>query len=229
MSTFVVESGPPDPALVFADSPDEEHRRILASKTSTAEAAWELGSRLVRMRDEGIWQQVTPRQGELPFEDFTDYLTRGVDISRSSAYRYMDASTFPLWCSRRFTPERIAWLRKIVDLTAVEESVDEAIALELPTKTGPTKPFQQMTTDEVEAAYVLMRDGTARVKRPGRPAGATGAAAATQKRAADAAAPWLKPRQVRAREAGGHVVLDVTGVPEPKASEVFAALASALR
>ena len=219
---------PVEPAFTFGATADEEHRFILEAKTHAAEAARELGFRLRRFRESGEWHKVTPPNNGEPWQDFTDYLDRGVNLSRTTLYKYMDASVFPLWCFQRFGSEKLAFLKRITDLTAVDESVDQAIALELPVADGQTKPFEKMSAEEVERALKLMRDGQGKVKRTKLPEPEDSPLVELQQRAAQAVAEWLTPRQVMARRLGKDVVLDVDGVPRVQAADVFTALATTL-
>ncbi len=214
---------PNDDLLVFAADPNEEHRNILDAKAATAEGAWELGSRLLRFRETGEWRKVAVGAAH---DDWTDYLRNGVRVSLNTAYKYMDAAKFPRWCSRQQGVEKISWLAKIVELTAVDETPEQATALELPAKGGGTRPFVEMNAEEVEEAYRLMRDGDRPARRPKQVP--SGAAVELQRRAAEAVAAWLKPGQVAARESNGALVLDVKGVPQADAPKVFGALAGAI-
>jgi hypothetical protein len=106
--------------------------------------------------------------------------------------------------------------------------VEQAIALELPVAEGQTKPFEKMSAEEVERACKLMRDGQGKAKRTLQPKPENSPLAELQKRAAEAVAEWIAPRQVVARKLGKDVVIDVRGVPRVQAADVFTALATVL-
>lgn len=214
-------------ALIFEDDPNLEHQRILQAKTREAMGGWELGSRLLRFKGNGEWRKVTVGG---PYEHFTDYVQRGLGVSGGTAFRYMQAAELPLVVALRFGINNCAILSSIVEMTQAEETVEEAMNLMLPTDEGTLKSFAEMTFEERERSYQLLREELG-VSRRGVPAPSTESQQARElrNRIRAAAAPILKPGQVKARRLGGHEVVDLKAVPLDKAYELFTALSAALK
>ena len=219
MPTTISES------LAFDPNHQKEHANILLANGRTAEAIWELGARLLRFKTILGWQKL--EGGGAPYKDWSDYLKRGVRISVPTAYKYMDAATWPRAVVLELGPEKACWLKRCTDLTVVDETPEQALALELPVEGGTNKPARDLTADEVEQAYHLMHDTDRSAKRALQPA-EPGPAAKLEQTAEKAVAQWLTPGDVRAFKRGGKVLLAVT-VPEEQAADVFSALAAALR
>jgi len=118
----------------------------------------------------------------------------------------------------------MAALKQITDLTAIDETPEQAVALELPLASGGTKPFRDMTSDESIAALRLMKQGEGAVERPAAPA-PDPAVADLQQKADAAVGQWLPNRKVSVRAQGTELLLDVRGVPRAAARNVFLALA----
>ena len=212
--------------MLFGATPDEEHGFIVEARKSSATKAWEAGLRLLKTQATFEWQKLTIP--EAPFADWTDYLRRGVQTGVSTAYKWMDASRLPRSCTEELGIEKTAWLVRITDLTAVDETAEQALALELPLKDGGTRPVREMSCEQVEQAYRLIRDEGRAAKRPGAAAQSQEAATALQQAVSAAVGSWLKPGQVRARAKGEALLIDVRGVPTTEAAKVFGALARML-
>src|SRR4051812_15948436 len=90
--------------LEFGKTPDEEHEKILDSKSNAVEANIELGARLDRFDTTGDWQQVTTGG---PYLSWTDYLQRGVLIHPTTAYIFIAASRYPLHVAHRTPLEKL--------------------------------------------------------------------------------------------------------------------------
>jgi hypothetical protein len=148
--------------LVFSNDPSVEHATIQRLNVSRIIEAHELGERVFRFRKTGRWRDV---RVDPQFEDFPDYIQRGLRLGLATAYKYIAVSTFPVKMCLSYGIERMSWLKKITDLTAVEETPEQAVALELPVRGGGVKPFRDMTAEEVEIAYRLMRDEQRKAKR----------------------------------------------------------------
>ncbi|MGC4116791.1 MAG: hypothetical protein QM765_19975 [Myxococcales bacterium] len=144
-----------------------------------------------------------------------------------TAYKYMDAAAYPRAMVLELGIEKACWLKRCTDLTTIDETPEQAMALELPVDGAGTKPVREMTAEEVEKAYHLMRDADRSAKRPLQPA-EPGPAAKLEQTAEKAVGQWLTPSDVRAFKRGGKVLLSVT-VPQEAAADVFSALAAALR
>ncbi|MHB8874025.1 MAG: hypothetical protein ACYC8T_10100 [Myxococcaceae bacterium] len=213
--------------LVFADDANEEHAAILRAKSGTAASSWELGARLLRFRETGEWQKVTVGG---PYQNFADYLIRGCRVSVTTGYRYMAAAWFPKLAALKHGTDALALLKSIIDMTADDESVEEALALELPTESGGGKPFGEMTLRELEQALPIIRAAEGARAPAGRPFHrADSELERLRDRLREAASPWIKPRQISARLVGGHEVVDLKAVPLEKLREVLEALVARLR
>jgi hypothetical protein len=216
----------PDPQIEFAANPDEEHQRIKQTNAAAILALWMLGVRLLHFRASFAWQQLTAP--EAPFKDWTDYVARGLGVSTATAYRAMDAACFPYWCSELLGIERMSLLKKITDLTTVDENPEQAMALRLPLAEGGTKPVTEMTVRELDGAYGLLRDGKAQAERPeGTEQPDPGAE--VQRTAAAAISTWMSAAQVRAHRKNRGLVIDLNDVPHEHAADVFSSLGRAFR
>lgn len=213
-------------ALVFENDPNAEHQRILQAKTKSAMSAWELGSRLARFKENGDWQKVTVGGS---YKTFTAYLSKGCGVSRAAAYDYMKAAKLPLSVSLRFGIESAAMLSTLLDLTAAEETVEEAMALEVEADDGTMKPFAAMTVDERQRALARALIESGVVRRGRKPRTDNHAAVELRERIRQAADAHLKPGQVQTRRVGGHDVIDLDRIPIASAKALFKALAAALR
>lgn len=213
--------------ITFAIDGPGEHANILASILRSNASEHEIGARLNYFRERKLWTQV---EATPALTDFVDYLNRAVKLPVTTAYRYMDAAFFPQWCSAQFGVEKMAELRKIVALTAADESPEEAVALVLPQGDGQSKPFTEATADQVRRARKVIKEGKETVRReltPGQ-AAAVEAARAVEAQIEEAAKEWLTPQQVVARRRGTEVFVDFHGVKASEAQKLFAALAAAL-
>jgi hypothetical protein len=122
-----------------------------------------LGVRLPRFRASFDWQRLTVPEALL--KDWTDYLSRGLSPSPIADYRAMDAASFPYWCSELLGIERVSLLKKVTALTMVDETPEQAMALQLPLAEDGTTPVTEMTVCELETAYAMMREATAKAER----------------------------------------------------------------
>lgn len=216
-----------DDPIDFSPSADEEHGRILRAKTGAAQSAWELGARLLHFRETGEWKNVSIGG---PYANFAEYLIKGCKISVTTGYRYMAAAWFPRTAALKYGMDALALLRAIIDMTADEESVEQALALDLPTPEGGRKPFETMTLRELEQALKLVRAEEGAVAPAGRPYHKVSSDAERVRNAVrDAAAQWMKPAQISVRQVGGHDVMDLKAIPLEKLAEVLLAVASAVR
>lgn len=212
-------------AVSFAPDADKEHQQILQAKTRGAAANWELGVRLLRMQETGDWRNVTVGG---PYTDFKrGYLEEGLKLKATTAYRYMRAAWFPMTAALQYGIDKLAMLKSIINDTPDDETPEEALALELPTTDGGTKPFSQMTWEELELAVRLVREEKGEPRRGGRPAVVVDASSeALVERMRASAAPFLKPRQILVRKLGGNDVIDIRAIPVEVARELFGSLAN---
>ena len=215
-----------DPVIQFPQDPNDLHVGVLQEKTSLSVQGWVFGRWLEHMKATGAWQQVT--LGAARFPDWNTYLGKGVGMSDVQARKYLACAWFPSYVLKQLGIERCATLRQICELTEVDETAEQALALQLPLPDGSFKTIASATPDEAQAAYQLMRDGRAHAKRPDAPP-KLGEHAVLLQQVAGAVEQWLEPRQVNLRSTGGQLVVDVRGVPREVAPEVFEALAAALR
>ena len=215
------------PLTTFGIDGPAEHANIVAARARKEVSTHELGERLLNFRGRSLWRQIVM---EPALTDFLDYLDRCLQMPVTTAYRYMDAAYFPQWCSAKYGADKMAELRKIIALTAADETPEEAVALLLPIGEGQTRPFSEATREEVRAARRILKEGAGKVKRELKPEQQAVAEAARQLEAKieQAAEGWLDPKQVTARRRGDEVVFDLRGVRGSDAWKLFATLASAL-
>ena len=149
--------------IIFGNTALEEHLNVRIALKEAREAIHILGVRLAFMRDRQLWRDLpaTP-----PYSNFPDYVERGLEIAISTAYRYIDASFFPAKVIDRYGVEKAAELRKLVAMTAADETPEEAVALQLPLGGGQTKSFEEATAEEVRQARKIIKAGEGLVKRP---------------------------------------------------------------
>jgi hypothetical protein len=212
--------------LQFESSALLEHAKILETKLALVGAEHEFGARLSNFREHQFWRELPM---EPPLTDFIDYVRRCVDVSVSQAYKYMDAAYFPAWTVQKHGVEKMAQLRKIVALTAAEETAEEAVAMVLPIAPGQTKPFEEATVKEVRQAREILKAGQAGIERPApAPSPVTEEARSLESQAEAAVAEWLAPEQVTARTRKGEVLLDLKGIRRSDARKIFETLARIL-
>lgn len=211
-----------DQLIVFDPDPHKEHAVIRALATLISAHNWEFGARLLHFKASGGWQLIS----DPAYSDWTDYAVRGLNCSPTTAYKYMSAAWFPRDEVEREGADKLYALKRITDVTAVDETPEQALALELPLSDGGLKPFREMTAREAEQAYRLIRDGEGKANRP--PRVVDQQVAALKQVAEEAVSGMLEPHQVAARKKSGSMFIDVKGVPREQAAEIFSALAAAL-
>lgn len=205
-------------------TPALEHENIFRLRKSASGQEWETGARLARSSEKEEWRQLT----DPVYPDWSTYLRDGLSISINTAYKWMRAARWDRRLSLAHGIEKMALLSQIVELTAVEETVEEALRLELPLKAGGTKPFADMAVNEVEDAYRLMRDGERKAKRAAPPRPKNPEAVSLEELAEKAVAGLIPPEQILSRFRDGEPELDVCRVKRSAARQVFEALAKAL-
>ncbi|MGC4121411.1 MAG: hypothetical protein QM765_43915 [Myxococcales bacterium] len=137
-----------------------EHTNIFRARKAASGSEWETGARLARSAEKEEWRQLT----DPAYSDWSTYLREGLSISLNTAYKWMRAARWERRLSLAHGIEKMSLLSQIVELTAVEETAEQALRLELPLTGGGNKPFADMTVAEVEEAYRLMREGEAKAK-----------------------------------------------------------------
>ena len=214
-------------AVVFETDPDREHARILQAKAKTAESAHELGTRLARFRETSDWQKVTTNG---PYNSFTDYIARGVGVSTSQAFVYMRAARLPSTVTSTLGIQGAATLASILESTQIEETLEDALSLEVESDDGTLKPFASLTAEERERALARVREETG-IVRPGLRLQKRDNAAAVElrDRLRSLSADTLKAGQIQTRRMGGTDVIDFEAIPIEKARELFETLAAALK
>lgn len=213
--------------IVFALDGPAEHANILNSIKRSNTSAYEIGARLRYFRERELWRQLELNP---PLTDLLDYLDRGLGLAPSTAYRYMDAACFPQWCTTEHGIEKMAELRRIVALTAAEESPEEAVALRLPMGDGTTKPFAEATVQELRQARKVLKAGEGKVERKIdlEKLAAYEAARTLESKMEEASRTWLTAEQVLARRRGNEIVFDLRGVKASDGRKVLAALLATL-
>jgi hypothetical protein len=157
----------------------------------------------------------------------------GSEAARSPAFLARcvpDAAFFPAWVVERHGVDKTAELRKLVALTAADETPEQAVALQIPLKDGTTKPFEAATADEVRQARKLIKAGEGKAVRPsnGGDEKLREAARLLEAEVESATQEWIKPNQVLARVAKGKLLIDVKGVPRDQARAIFDAISAAM-
>lgn len=213
-------------AVIFEDDPNNEHRRIQEATADTARAAWELGARLLRFQQNGEWGNVTVGG---PYSSFTDYLTRGVAIDKRTAFGYMQAAELPVEAAEQLGIKAAETLRSILELTLRDETLEEALGLEVETEDGRMLPFTELTPKERAGALSKLVAKTGKLRRGPPPRSADDEAIKLRDRLREAAASILQANQIQVRRMGGNDVIDLEGIPAEKAAELFTLLAAALR
>ena len=217
----------PTPYIVdfeIGATPALEHQNIFRVRKAASGNEWETGARLARSYEKEEWRQVT----DPVYPDWSSYLRDGLSISVDTAYKWMRAARWERKLSLAHGVEKMSLLSQIVELTAVEETVEEALRLELPLKAGGTKPFADMAVNEVQDAYHLMRDGEAKAKRGTPPKPKNPEAVSLEELAEKAVAGLLTPEQILSHFRDGEPELDVFRVKRSVAKKVFEALAKAM-
>jgi len=190
------------------------------------ERMYETGVLLAAAHAQQIYKELP---AEPPYADWADYVGRTLGLSARTARRYAEAASFskPLVLEHKVT--KMAFLRRIVDLTGEDESEEQAVALELPLRSGGTKRFAEMTSDEVMEAYGLLLTSAAKpVAGRAAPAPEPDAAAAELAARAEAAtASLLQPDQVTVQRFKGQLAVSVEAFFD-SADQAFEALASAM-
>jgi hypothetical protein len=212
----------PNEQIVFNQDPKVEHAKIQSLYKEKSKKDWEFGARLSHFKVTGGWQLVS----DPPYSDWTDYVVNGLNCSPTTAYKYMSAAWFPTQEVEREGADKLYFLKKITDVTVVDETPEQALALELPLVGGGVKPFRQMTVREIEQAYKLIRNGEGRANRPEKAVDQQ--VEALKQAAEEAVSGMLEPYQIAARKKRSGIVIDVKGVPSEQAVEIFSALADAL-
>jgi len=206
------------------DAPAEELDAALRSCLGRLEERmYETGLLLAAAHSQEIFNELP---AEPPYADWADYVQRTLDLSAETARRYAEAASFskPLVLEHKVT--KMAFLRRIVDLTGEDESEAQAVALELPLRSGGTKRFAEMTAEEVMEAYGLLL--TSAAKPVGKPASVPEPAAVELETRAEAAtASLLQPDQVTVQRFKGQLAISVEAYFD-SAAQAFEALAAAM-
>ena len=141
--------------------------RIQALKGRAAAVLFELGGLLRRVEDEALWQAGG-------YASFSDYLERGVDLSRRSARRAVEVTRhFGLDVAERYGFDKLDRGLRYVAVTRKVERPGDLIAADLRLRGANgqffTVPFHEATSRQVDDATALvlaLRDGATRKPPP---------------------------------------------------------------
>jgi len=122
-------------------------RKIVAARSRAARDAWSIGVHLTRIRSEELW-----RAGG--YESFTDFLTRGIDCSRASAYRYLRiAEHFNAEIAGRYGIDKLRLVLRFMAITPAGERPGDIFATQLRVR-GKDGRFHRISVHEATATQL---------------------------------------------------------------------------
>ncbi|MBI5596343.1 MAG: hypothetical protein HY928_09680 [Elusimicrobia bacterium] len=204
-------------------TPEEIHEALMSSKGRMDERRYDVGVLLRVAYGQQIWREL---KVEPAYESWEDYATRALQRDVETLKRYAEAASFSKASVMKHKVRKMAFLRRIIDGTPAEETEQEALALELPLRSGGTKRFEDMTSDEVEQAHGLLLAKPARPKvKAEKPVDEE--ARALERRGEAAVEGLLTPDKVEVKRKKGALVLEIA-TPFAVADAALAALAGAM-
>jgi hypothetical protein len=121
-------------------------------KSEIGRAIYEIGRRLARVYEDALWRS----DG---YANFEDYLTRGVSISRTTAYRFMRiARHFNAEIAKRYGVEKLEAAIRYLQATPAEERPGDLLAAEIRLRDESGR-FTTFSLHEATAAQI--REATA--------------------------------------------------------------------
>jgi len=121
--------------------------KIIEARSHAARDAWLIGVHLARIRREELW-----RAGG--YENFTDFLTRGIDCSRASAYRYLRiAEHFNAEIAGRYGIDKLRLVLRFMAITPAEERPGDIFDVQLRVR-GKNGRFQSVSVHEATATQL---------------------------------------------------------------------------
>jgi hypothetical protein len=208
---------------------DRATRNLKALCKAQYANAWKIGRALLQVSELNLHHA----RG---FSTLDDYAAKHLDLSRDTTFQYMRvADAFSESVVGAFGPERLDRGLRYIAATPEDESARDLPTLKIRTRTADgavrEKDFAAASIDEIRAATTAERGETppkrARAKAPAM----TPATLEALNAALDAAVGRAAARgtEVRLRrDAKGREVLDLRGVPLPKAPAALRAVAKAL-
>ena len=121
--------------------------KIIEARSHAARDAWSIGVHLARIRSEELW-----RAGG--YENFTDFLTRGIDCSRASAYRYLRiAEHFNAEIAGRYGIDKLRLVLRFMAITPAEERPGDIFTVQLRVR-GKDGRFHSVSVHEATATQL---------------------------------------------------------------------------
>ena len=122
-------------------------RSIVEERGRAGRHAWNIGANLRRIQREELW-----RAGG--YESFTDFLNRGIDCSRSSAYRYLRiAEHFNAEIAERYGIDKLRLALRYMALTPASERPGDIFAAQVRLR-GKDGRFYSVSVHEASAAQL---------------------------------------------------------------------------
>jgi len=122
-------------------------KEIAARKASIGRDLYSVGLRLARIEDEELWAAGG-------YDDFEDYLERGVDISRRSAYRFMRiASHFSAEIARRYGVTKLDAALRYLRATETDEQPGDLLASDILVR-APSGRYRSLPLHQASAAQI---------------------------------------------------------------------------
>jgi len=122
-------------------------QKIVAARGRAGRDAWNIGAHLARIKRDELW-----RAGG--YESFTDYVARGVNCSRASAYRYLRiAEHFNAEIAERYGIDKLVLVLRFMALTPAEERPGDIFAAQVRVR-GKNGRFRSVSVNEASAAQL---------------------------------------------------------------------------
>ena len=122
-------------------------QKIVAARGRAGRDAWNIGAHLARIKQGELW-----RSGG--YESFSDYLARGVDCSRASAYRYLRiAEHFNAEIAELYGIDKLLLVLRFMALTPAEERPGDIFVAQVRVR-GENGRFRSVSVHEASAAQL---------------------------------------------------------------------------
>ena len=198
--------------------------KIFAARSRAARDAWSIGVHLERIRREELW-----RAGG--YENFTDFLIRGIDCSRASAYRYLRiAEHFNAKIAERYGIDKLRLVLRFMAVTPLQERPGDVFSAQLRVR-GKDGRFHRVSVHEATATQleegIQLRQ--ARLDQRRRAPRALRVRAERVSKALPAPPKGVAARRVRLRKhPGGQVLASFFSIPLEHVGTLFKAVKSEL-
>ena len=205
-----------------------ETRQILKLKEDIAVSFWDLGQRLLRVRDRVLYTH----DG---FVSFEQYLSKGVSIPRTTAYRVMDlARNFSRVLARKHGQSKLVASIELSKATPEQDRPIDVLAYQIEVR-GPDgkmqfKPFKDVTGQEIKLAAARIKRRLSKKPQVGSPPAISAQFAwqAEARRALRAIAPRAEFKIVTGKGRDPKIKLTLSKVPRSRLREALERLARAL-